>query len=369
MDEVGADHGGVAIVPEGHGAVAAHGLIGVEEAASGLFGDALLDDDDLGDGAHGGDLVSAALAAVHGAHDEDGGVGESGADAAYGADKLGPVLFFDVGGEATFVGAVVDDDEVGIAVLECGGEGLGVESAGHDGGGGAVEADAVVGEAAGVAAQDDAEDLDGGSGDAELDLFGAGGNGDGRGVVLFGVACGVDCAYGCAVGGDVEIAAAWLLQVLDFDGGGIVCGEADGAGGADGAGEDGSAEAVVGFAHGADGGVDLPAGGGDVDAVMAVPGPGLGDEDEAGAGVAEALLEELAGVAGDEVGGGGGVAEVDDSHGAAGLAGAEVAEGGVEVVEGAVAVEEELGLEGGVRGCLEAVGEGVGNGQGGGCWG
>ena len=125
-----------------------------------------------------------------------------------------------------------------------------------------------------------------------------------------------------------------------------MCGEMDGAGCADGAGEDGSAEAVVGFAHGADGGVDLPAGAGDVDAVMAVPGPGLGDEDEAGAGVAEALLEEIAGVAGDEVGGGGGVAVVDDADGAAGLAGVEVAEGGVEVVEGAVVVDEELGFEG-----------------------
>ena len=148
-----------------------------------------------------------------------------------------------------------------------------------------------------------------------------------------------------------------------------MCGETDGAGGADGAGEDGSAEAVVGFAHGADGGVDLPAGGGDVDAVMAVPGPGLGDEDEAGAGVAEALLEEIAGVAGDEVGGGGRVAVVDDADGAAGLAGAEVAEGGVEVVEGAVVVEEELGFEGGVGGGFEAVGEGVGDGEGGGDWG
>ena len=129
-----------------------------------------------------------------------------------------------------------------------------------------------------------------------------------------------------------------------------MCGEVDGAGCADGAGEDGAAETVVGFAHGADGGVDLPAGAGDVDAVMAVPGPGLGDEDEAGAGVAEALLQEIAGVAGDEVGGGGGVAVVDDADGAAGLAGAEVAEGGVEVVEGAVVVEEELRFEGGVGG-------------------
>src|SRR5580692_3811816 len=96
------------------------------------------------------------------------------------------------------------------------------------------------------------------------------------------------------------------------------------------AGEDGSAEAVVGFAHGADGGVDLPSGAGDVDAVMSVPGPGLGDEDEAGAGVAEALLQEVAGVAGDEIGGGGGVAVVNDADDAAGLAVVEIAECSVE---------------------------------------
>src|SRR5207302_3258220 len=147
---------------------------------------------------------------------------------------------------------------------------------------------------------------------------------------------------GCAVGGDVQIAAARLFEIFDFDGGGVVSVEADGAGGADGTGEDGSAQAIVGFAHGADGGVYFPAGGGDVDAVVAVPGPGFGDEEEAGAGVAEAFLEEFAGVAGDEVGGGGGVAEVDDTDGAAGLAVVEVAEGGVEVVEGSVAIVEVL---------------------------
>ena len=122
VDEIGADHGGVAVVPAGHGSVAAHGLVSIEEAAAGLFGDALLDGDDLRDGAHGGDGVAVALAAVHGTHDEDGGVGEGGADAADGADEFSFVLFFNVGGKAGLVGAVVDDDEVGVAVLERGGE-------------------------------------------------------------------------------------------------------------------------------------------------------------------------------------------------------------------------------------------------------
>ena len=37
VDEVGADHGRMAVVPAGHGAVAAHGLVGVEEATAGLL--------------------------------------------------------------------------------------------------------------------------------------------------------------------------------------------------------------------------------------------------------------------------------------------------------------------------------------------
>ena len=121
-------------------------------------------------------------------------------------------------------------------------------------------------------------------------------------------------------------------------------GEVEDARGSDGASEDGSAKAVVGFAHGADGGVDLPAVSGDVDVVMAIPGPGFGDEDEAGASVAEALLEEVASVAGDEVGGGGGVAVVNDTDVVA-PAGVELAEGLVEVVEGSVVVDQELGVE------------------------
>ncbi len=187
---------------------------------------------------------------------------------------------------------------------------------------------------------------------------------------MFGVGGGLDGACGGAVGDDLEIAAVGLGQIFDFDGGGVVCAEVDGAGSADGAGEDGSAEAVVGFAHGADGGVDLPAVGGDVDAVMAVPCPGLCDEDEARTGVTEALLEELAGVAGDEVGGSGGVAVVDDADVAFVWAGAEVREGGVEVVEDAVVVDEEFGLEGGVSGVFwrAAVGFGVGDREGGGDW-
>src|SRR6266851_2427606 len=111
MDEVGANHEKMAIIPKNHNAVATHGLIGVKKTASNLFGDALLDGDDLKNGAHGGDLVAAALAAIHGAHDEDGGVGEGGADASDGADQLGPVLFLDVGRVAALVGGVVVDDE------------------------------------------------------------------------------------------------------------------------------------------------------------------------------------------------------------------------------------------------------------------
>jgi hypothetical protein len=350
VDEVGSDHGWMMAVPARHGSVAAHGLISVEEAAASLLGDALLDGDDLRDGAHGVDLVAVAFATVHRAHDEDGGVGECGADTADGADEFAFILFFDVRGESGLVGAVVDDDEVGVAMLERGGEGCGTEGSGHDGGRGSVEADAVVGEAAAVAAEDDPKELDGAARNYEFDLFGSGGYRDCGGGVVFCVRGGVDGACGCTVGVDFEAAAVGFGEVFDLDGGGVLRCEANSAGCADGAGEDGSAEAIVGFAHGADGGVDLPTGGGDVDVVMAVPGPGLGDEDEAGAGVSEPFLKKLAGVAGDEVGGSWRVAVVDDADGAAGFSGAEIAERLIEVVEHAVAVDEELGVEGGVGG-------------------
>ncbi len=150
------------------------------------------------------------------------------------------------------------------------------------------------------------------------------------------------------------------------DGGGFAGFDADGAGGSGASGEDGSAEAVGTFAHGADGGGDLPAVSRDIDAVMAVPGPGLGDEDEAGASVAEALLEKLTGIAGDEVGGGGGIAVVEDADWMVALAGGEVEERGVEVVEGSCVVGEEFAFEGGVGGFGggAAVQHGVGDGEG-----
>src|ERR1700761_8835325 len=101
MDEIGADHGGMMLVPAGHGSGSAHGLVGVEETAAGFCGDALLDGNDLRNGAHGGDgVASGAFAAVHGAHDEDRSVGEGGADAADGANEFGLVLLFDVGWKA-----------------------------------------------------------------------------------------------------------------------------------------------------------------------------------------------------------------------------------------------------------------------------
>src|SRR5206468_3271204 len=144
-----------------HRTVAAHSLVCVEEAASGLLRDPLLDRDDLGYRTHRGDLGTVAFAAIHRAHDQDRGVGKSGADAADGANKLRPILLFNVGGEARLISPVVDDDEVGIPVREGGGEGLRVERAGHDDGGGTVETDAVVRESPRVATQNDPEDLDG----------------------------------------------------------------------------------------------------------------------------------------------------------------------------------------------------------------
>src|ERR1700754_1228533 len=101
MDEIGANHRGMMLVPAGHGSGATHGLVGIEEAAAGFGGDALLDSNDFGNSAHGGDgVASGAFAAVHGAHDEDGGVGQRGTNAADGTDEFGFVLLFDEGGKA-----------------------------------------------------------------------------------------------------------------------------------------------------------------------------------------------------------------------------------------------------------------------------
>ena len=97
---------------------------------------------------------------------------------------------------------------------------------------------------------------------------------------------------------------------------------------------------IKSFAHGTNGGGDRPAGSVDVDAVVAVPGPGFGDQHEAGAGVAEAILQQLAGVAGDEVGGGGRVAVVHDADRPGALAFGEIVERGVEVVEAAAVIHK-----------------------------
>ena len=192
VDEVARDEAGMAGVPAGHGAVAAHGVKGIEERAVLLGGDAALDGDDAGDGVVGLDLVDAgALAAVHGAHDEDGDVGERGADAGDGGAEGGLVLLVDVGAEAGLVGAVVDDDERGAGVLERGGPGGVVEAVREDGGGGSVEAEGVVEDAAMAGAEGLAKETDGAGGGFEVDGFGAGG----RATV---------CQAGCGASAAVE---------------------------------------------------------------------------------------------------------------------------------------------------------------------
>jgi len=124
MDEIGGDKAGFGGGPAGHGAVAAHGVEGVEEGTVKIGGDAALDSNDLGNGGHGVDLVeAAALAAIHRAHDEDGDVGERGAEFGDREAEFWLVLFLDEAREGALVGAVVDDDECRVGVAEFGGPG------------------------------------------------------------------------------------------------------------------------------------------------------------------------------------------------------------------------------------------------------
>ena len=321
----------------------------------GVGGDFLLDADDLGDGGVGVDVAAAVLAAVHGTHDEDGGAGGGGAGFVDGEAEL-LVEGLDEAAELAFVGAVVDDDEVGAGLLEFGGPALRVEGAGDHRGGSAVEAERVVEDAGVAAAEVGAEELDGAGGDGELDRFCAGRQRDGGGAGPGGRGAGVEIEDGVVVGGDGEGAGAGLSEEADDDGGlrgGAGVAEGVGSLCAGAAGEDGAAEAVDALLHAADAGGVLLRGGpafvGDVDVAVAVPGPGLGTEVVAVAGVAEALLEDGADVARDEVGGGGGVAVVEDGgdDGLVVILGEE--EFGEEGVEGA-AVVDEVGGDGG--GCV-----------------
>ena len=122
-----------------------------------------------------------------------GSPGRAAADAGDGGAEGGFVELVDVGAEAGLVGAVVDDDEGGLGVLELGLPGLGVEAVGEDGGAGSVEAEGVV-EDAGVAGEEGfAEEADGtGRGLRSMVLVPAGRDG-------------AVCQAGCGVSLSVEM--------------------------------------------------------------------------------------------------------------------------------------------------------------------
>jgi len=96
--------------------------------------------------------------------------------------------------------------------------------------------------------------------------------------------------------------------------------------------------AVAGDPGRVHGGLDGPAVAGEIDAIVAVPGPGTVDQQKARTAVSEARLQYLPRVAGDQVGGGGRVAVVDDSYLHVAVALVFGAQGGVEVVQRAAAV-------------------------------
>ena len=119
VDEVSGDEARVSGVPALHGSVSAHSFKGIEKRALLLGGDVALDRDDARDGVVGDDAVDAgAFTAVHGAHDQDGNVRQRGANAADSRAEGGFVGFVDVGPKAGFIGAVIDDDQLGVVMFE-----------------------------------------------------------------------------------------------------------------------------------------------------------------------------------------------------------------------------------------------------------
>ena len=92
------------------------------------------------------------------------------------------------------------------------------------------------------------------------------------------------------------------------------------------------------------GGRDTPSFPLHLDAAMAVPGPGFGDQDEAVAGVAEVLLQQRAHVGGDGIGGDRRIAVVQHARDGAGRAQFGAPQGEVESPEIIVLIDE-IGLD------------------------
>src|SRR5690349_10172283 len=103
MNEVGGDQARLAFVPAGHGAFPSHRFERVEEGTTRVARDTMLNTHDLRNRGQRLDLGEAGtLAAIHGAHDEDGGFRKSGAHAANGLPKLPFIAAIDKSREAAF---------------------------------------------------------------------------------------------------------------------------------------------------------------------------------------------------------------------------------------------------------------------------
>ena len=178
---------------------------------------------------------------------------------------------------------------------------------------------------------------------------GVGFGGDDEVVVVFAFAFRAGVAEGAGGGGagvggeigddgvvvgDLEAAAAWLLEEVELERG---AGSVEGDELAGSAGGDGDAvHAEEGIAEvGEVGAEGLPAAGlGALGAEDAIAGEGMAGVAEADGAVAELALQDAAGLAGEHIGGGVGVAELEDADGGGGGVLLVLGEGGEEAVEG-----------------------------------
>src|ERR1039458_8246642 len=220
---------------------------------------AALNVDDAGYGGQRFNLAAILLAAVHGTHHQYRSIGQRGAYAADGFAQLNLVFAGEEGRETAFVGAVVEDHQVGVAVAQLLRPMALVEQQRQHGDGRAIQTNAVVDHAGFPLLQRDTEDADRAFG-AEFERAGSRLQLEARKAGSARRRGGGDAADGLAGGGNRDAAAIRLAEEPDFQAclGGVA--QSDAAVGAGAAGEGHTTEAEQAIAQiPARAGVHLPA--------------------------------------------------------------------------------------------------------------
>ena len=297
MDEVGADEARFGRVPLAHGAIAAHGHKGIEERALQFRPHALLNGDHAAQGGYRADgAVGQALAAVHGAHDQDARLGQGRAHAAQRFAELSFIGGVDEFLVDAFIRAVVDDDQVGLGMLQQTGPVAFVHHFRDHRNIRAIDAQAGIDDAGCLAPQVDAEGAHGSAFDADFQIPRVGRELKGGEQLFRRAGGGAQFADGRFVREEGHGASTCLAESTQFHlllgtlakvEAGISAGRAI---------ERHSTQTVAALqgpgAFGPHvGGCHLPAIGTHRNAAMLVPGPGFGDEMIAVARVAELRLE------------------------------------------------------------------------------